>query len=73
MKEMFVHFFITCDLTDLSKLDCGERWSQLHLFFIVIHYDWILESCFQAGWPDWAKFRLLGDCLLWEVCSNLQK
>jgi hypothetical protein len=21
----------------------------------------------QAGWPDWAYFRLLGDCLLWAV------
>jgi hypothetical protein len=21
----------------------------------------------QAGWPEWANFRLLGDCLLWAV------
>jgi hypothetical protein len=23
--------------------------------------------------PDWGNFCLLGDCLLWQVCSNLQK
>jgi hypothetical protein len=27
----------------------------------------------QAGWPDWASFRLLGDFLLWAVLWKLQK
>jgi hypothetical protein len=32
-------------------------------FFISFRLQYTL----QAGWPDWANFRLLGDCLLWVV------
>jgi hypothetical protein len=27
----------------------------------------------QPGRPDWLNFRLLGDCLLWEVFKKLKK
>jgi hypothetical protein len=27
----------------------------------------------KTGYPDWANFRLLGDCLLWAVDGKLQK
>jgi hypothetical protein len=25
-----------------------------------------------AGWPDWANFRLLGNCLLWAIFKKFQ-
>jgi hypothetical protein len=25
------------------------------------------------GWPDWANFRLFGDCLLWAVLLKMTK
>jgi hypothetical protein len=31
------------------------------------------DSTLRAGWPDWANFRPLGDCLLWAVFFHLQK
>jgi hypothetical protein len=35
---------------------------------------WAGLSCSgQAGWPDWANFRPLGDCLPWAVFWKLQK
>jgi hypothetical protein len=29
------------------------------------------KACmYPSGWPDWANFRLLGDCFRWEVFKN---
>jgi hypothetical protein len=25
----------------------------------------------KAGWPDWANFRLLGDCLQWAILLQI--
>jgi hypothetical protein len=27
----------------------------------------------RPGWPDWANFHLLGDCLLWAVTMKIRK
>jgi hypothetical protein len=34
----------------------------------VIEETTFLDS--GTGWPDWANFRLMGDCLLWKFYEN---
>jgi hypothetical protein len=33
----------------------------------------IKSSRMSPGWPDWATYRQLGDCVLWAVYYKLQK
>jgi hypothetical protein len=49
---------------------CGHLVYFLHLGMFGPRKIW--QPCCQAlkaGWPDWANFRLLGDCLLWALFS----
>jgi hypothetical protein len=32
-----------------------------------------IPRTYKPGWPDWAIFRLLGDCLLWTVSLKMTK
>jgi hypothetical protein len=57
------------------------RWPKVVSLAILLKIDqlflsWIAGSTLeflqhilylQSGWPDWANFRAMGDCLLWQV------
>jgi hypothetical protein len=40
-------------------------------FFASIFFSCTTDP--RPGWPDWAKFRLLGVCLFWAVCLKITK
>jgi hypothetical protein len=46
-----------------KTLKAANRQS-LKVFFVKFFF-W--STCLRAGWPDWAKFRLMGDCFLQAV------
>jgi hypothetical protein len=48
-----------------------QMWQFYSASYLYICTTW---SWFPAqGWPDWANFRPMGDCLLWTIFLNVTK
>jgi hypothetical protein len=68
-RRIYVHMNIyvqTCGHVVLLnyveiRTECDQQNKENYVAEKTVMYSFLWN---QAGWPDWAKFRRLGDCLL---------
>jgi hypothetical protein len=68
---------ISSGIPDDNKKSLARLLSNATLpLFVLLSWQhfWakILQGIKEKGWPDWANFRLMDDCLLWAIFSKIK-